>query len=148
MSRFPYSNFQPFQIKYRGISFPTVEHLYQALKSVDPDDWTRIAALETAGEAKKAGRWLPLRPDWEEKKLGIMRVALEQKFAPGTIYHKALMASGDDEIVERNTWHDNFFGSCTCSRCGGRGSNHLGRMLMEIRSKYQQENLDEKTNLL
>lgn len=138
MSRFPYSNFQSFQITYKGVKFPTVEHFYQALKSEDPADWEKIAALETPGEAKKQGRWLPLRPDWEEKKIEIMRLALEQKFSHGTRYHDALMASGDDEIVEWNTWHDQVWGRCVCQKHQGAGENHLGKLLMDIRQKHRE----------
>jgi len=136
MSRFPFSNFQPFPIVYKGIRFPSVEHFYQALKSQDPEDWQRIAALPRPGQAKKAGRGLPLRPDWEEKKVRIMRVALLRKFAPGTKYHLSLMVY-QGEIVEWNYWHDLYWGKCLCRRHQGQGQNQLGKLLMEIREAYR-----------
>ncbi len=36
--------------------------------------------------------------------------------------------SDEGEIVERNTWNDTFWGVCK-----GKGENHLGILLMEIR---------------
>jgi len=137
LPKFAFSNFQPFEITYKGIIFPTAEHFYQALKSTDQADWGRIAALPTPKEAKQEGRKLDIRPDWETKKIDVMRIALELKFAPGTPYHELLMATGDLEITEWNNWHDRYWGKCRCHIHQGSGENHLGRLLMEIRTKYQ-----------
>ena len=47
------------------------------------------------------------------------------------------LATGGAVLVEGNTWHDNYWGCCTCSRCAGRrGRNNLGRLLMKLRAEY------------
>ena len=52
---------------------------------------------------------------------------------------KELLANTDNAYLEEtNYWHDNFWGNCTCDDCqhiGGR--NHLGEILMRIRSKIK-----------
>lgn len=45
-----------------------------------------------------------------------------------------LLATGDEELVEGNYWHDTIWGVCD-----GVGENHLGKMLMEIREDLRNE---------
>jgi ribA/ribD-fused uncharacterized protein len=92
----------------------------------------KLASAPSPAVAKRLGRTVKLRPDWENIKLEVMEYALRYKFAPGTSWHEKLMQE-KGEIVEVNHWHDNFWGSCTCSRCQDRGKNYLGRILMKIR---------------
>ncbi len=60
-----------------------------------------------------------------------MRQLLEIKFDldlnPTLAY--ALYNTGEVDLIEGNTWKDYFWGVCS-----GVGENHLGRILMEIRS--------------
>lgn len=137
MRRFPFSNFQPFVIRYAEIEFPTVEHFYQALKTADHAKQREIAGLDTPGMAKKVGQQLERRPNWDRLKFQIMRIALQKKFAPGSGYHDLLMATGDAQITEWNTWHDRVWGKCSCHSCCGTGENRLGIMLMKIREGYK-----------
>ena len=137
--RFAFSNFQPAPIRHNGIIYPTVEHFYVAMKTTDVQERRRIAALPRAADAKRAGRRLKLRPDWDELKDKVMWYALRQKFAPGTSHAQRLLATGDEEIVEWNTWHDRYWGRCTCARCGGAGRNRLGEMLMKLREELRQK---------
>ena len=73
-----------------------------------------------------------VRKDWDEKKVGFMRWGLEEKFKD-EVLKEMLISTGDMYIIEGNLWHDNFWGSCTCEKCGDKGENRLGKMLMEIR---------------
>ena len=43
-----------------------------------------------------------------------------------------LLATGDAELVEGNTWGDQVWGVCD-----GVGENHLGKTLMRIRSELR-----------
>jgi len=137
---FEFSNFQPAVVyDAMGIAYPTVEHYYQAQKSTDRAERLDIASRPTAAQAKRWGRTLTLRPDWEQFKEPAMYLGLVQKFQPGTEHAKKLLATGNAEIVELNTWHDNFWGRCTCGRCAlrGEGRNMLGGMLMLIRDQLR-----------
>lgn len=46
----------------------------------------------------------------------------------------SMLLSVKEDIVENNTWHDNFWGVCTCLRCNGRGANVLGIILSKVRN--------------
>ena len=62
-----------------------------------------------------------------------MRDVLRLKFADEVMAAK-LLATGDAELVEGNTWGDRFWGVS-----GGNGLNWLGRLLMEVRSDLKKE---------
>lgn len=133
------SNFEPCRVDFEGITFPTVEHAFQAAKTLDRAERARIAAMASPGEAKRAGRHVKLRQDWEEAKQHIMLDLLRTKFAPGTELAGKLLATGDSALVEANTWHDNYWGSCNCLRCGSQGKNMLGISLMAVRDELLAE---------
>lgn len=121
------SNFYSSPIQYEGIVYPTVEHMFQALKALDIETRKKIANAATPGQAKRLGRSVALREDWEEVKVDVMRTALQLKFSDPTLRAK-LIATGDAELIEGNTWNDRFWGVCR-----GTGKNMLGLLLMELR---------------
>lgn len=123
------SNFFPVIIWNAGIRYPSAEHAYQAAKTLDMDMRRKIAAMPKPGQAKRAGRNVDLRPDWDTVKLDVMRRILELKFSVPSLKAK-LIATGDAHIVEGNTWGDRFWGVCN-----GAGANHLGKLLMALRDK-------------
>jgi N-glycosidase YbiA len=125
------SNFWPVEIHLGGLIFPTLEHAYQACKTLDPAERRMIASLATPGQAKRAGKKLTMAPDFDSSKLIIMKKLLIIKFSNQQLREK-LLATGDQEIIEDNNWGDTFWGTCN-----GVGSNHLGRLLMEVRQFIQ-----------
>jgi ribA/ribD-fused uncharacterized protein len=125
------SNFFPVEVEYERIVYRTVEHAYQAAKSLDSRIRAEIAAITTAGAAKKRGQSVPARKDWEQVKLGVMEELLREKFR-NVALKTLLIGTGDRELVEGNWWGDVFWGVCK-----GRGENHLGRLLMKIRSELK-----------
>ena len=129
------SNFYPSPVRWGGIDYPTVEHAFQAQKTEIEATRLRIADLPLAKDAKKAGRQLPLPPNWSVRRIIVMSLLLRQKFAPGSPLAGRLLATGDEELVEGNWWHDNFWGDCRCGRpeCLEPGQNELGKALMTIR---------------
>ena len=125
------SNFWPAEVALDGMVFGTVEGAYQAAKTLDLDHRRAIAALAKPGQAKRYGRKLKVRDDWEEVKLAVMEDLLRQKFAHSDLRQK-LLGTGDAYLEEKNSWHDHFWGVCD-----GKGENHLGRLLMKIRNELR-----------
>ena len=128
------SNFHYAPIKVRSpvgeLLYPTSEHMYQAHKSLDPEVRKRISELPTAGQAKRAGQKLEIRPDWDEVKLQIMRRVVFLKFKQNPNLRTLLADTRFATLVEGNHWNDTFWGVCK-----GRGHNHLGQILMDLRQK-------------
>lgn len=131
------SNFGPCTVVIHGTEYRSGEAAYQAQKSTDPDVWRRIAAMESPAEAKRYGRRVKLRPDWEQVRKIVMLQVVLAKFAQNPDLARLLTGTEDAMLIEGNTWHDNFWGSCTCPRCGNGdlnyGLNYLGRILMMVR---------------
>ncbi len=97
------SNFWPVKVTLNGIVYPTVEHAYQAAKTTDMSQARYIAKVPTPGEAKRYGRYLKLRPNWDSEKLMYMSILLRQKFRDPEL-QAALLNTGKSRLVEGNTW--------------------------------------------
>lgn len=129
------SNFWPSLITWRGREAPTVEHHYNAAKTLDPHEQNTVYAQDTPGKAKRTGQEVTLQPNWDNIKAGIMEELLRLKFAPGTDLARRLTATGDALLLEGNTWHDQYWGQCTCEQhYHWAGGNTLGRLLMQVRA--------------
>lgn len=127
------SNFWPSLVSLDGITYQTVEHAYQAAKTLHPEQRARIAVAGQPGTAKQLGRALTIRRDWHAVKLPTMLGLLRQKFAREPL-RRQLLATGDALLVEGNPWGDTFWGVCR-----GIGENHLGRLLMQVRDEIRKE---------
>ena len=133
------SNFYPSPIIVAGESFPTVEHCFQAFKAEHKEDFIRIQTAAVPGLAKRIGRSVEMRPDWENIKIDVMRSALEKKFAIPELREK-LLATGNEPLIEGNWWHDNTYGDCKCDKCAVKlGRNLLGKLLMDLRTRIREE---------
>lgn len=129
------SNFEPVEVFLDGESFPTTEHAYQAAKTFRAEERQEIREEPRPGRAKRMGREVTLRPDWELVKLAIMEDLQSQKYMRSDTLRMKLVETGDAPIVEGNDWHDNFWGDCSCAKCEEvEGQNHLGKILMGIRA--------------
>ena len=134
LSNFYSSPIAPFD---DGIIYPTVEYAFQAYKTTDINKRKEIAAQPTPGKAKRLGRHVKMRDDWREIRIDIMYIALKEKFRDLELRTK-LLATGNSELVEGNTWSDNFWGDCHCPKCRDiKGENNLGKLLMKIREDYK-----------
>ena len=131
------SNFYNVYLEYEGIIYCSTEAAFQAAKSLDISERMRIARMSPS-DAKRAGRKVQLRPDWEEIKDKVMYDVCYKKFTNNDALHlkERLLKTGKEELVEGNTWHDNYWGNCTCEKCKNiAGQNKLGKILMEIRKE-------------
>jgi len=123
------SNFFLCQVEFEGMNFSNVEAAFQAAKCLDMKERERFFGL-SGGQAKRLGRRVELRSDWEEVKIEIMRQVLKSKFTQNSELREKLIATGDTELIEGNNWNDRFWGVCR-----GVGKNHLGKLLMEVRAE-------------
>ena len=130
------SNFYPTTVELDVVRYLSVEHAYQAAKTLDLEARVPILAM-TASQAKSYGRKVVLRPDWESVKLDVMVGLLRQKFDPARypILTEKLVDTRSRELIEGNTWHDLWWGRCNCSYHKSRGENWLGRLLMQVRTE-------------
>lgn len=105
----------------------TNEHRFQAAKAMHKEHADWVMASKSPGEAKRRGRQIPMRPDWNNVRLDVMLHLTKMKFQDPDLRRQLLM-TGDWELIEGNTWGDRFWGVCD-----GEGQNWLGRILMSVR---------------
>jgi len=141
------SHFHPAPIALDGLSWPTVEHYYQAQKSDDPAYRAAVRAAKSPGHAKRLavsptaprrvsfGSWFRKnhavpRSDWDDVKVDIMRAADWAKYSQNPDLGGLLLATGDAELIE-DAPRDAFWGVGR----DGTGLNMAGRVLMEVRAR-------------
>lgn len=122
------SNFYEFPIEYKGKKFASTEVAYQWAKTDDPEYKRLLEECTSSSASKKLGKSCPLRDDWDDIKLSVMRELIYIKFV-NTELTKQLKDTHDAELIEGNWWGDTYWGVCK-----GTGKNHLGKLLMEVRN--------------
>lgn len=134
------SNFHDAVVSFEGERYSTSEHAYQAAKTLDPWEKRIIRECGSPGKAKKLGKGVKIRDDWDAVKLSIMETILRSKFQNPWL-RALLIDTKELELVETNTWSDTFWGVCN-----GVGENNLGKLLMkireEVRNEFEQEQKD------
>ena len=125
------SNFSDSPMEYDGISYQNAEAAFQAQKCVNAADRLSFSRLNPS-EAKKLGRRVSLRPDWEDIKVGVMRDVVRAKFSQNPELKKKLLATSGEYLEEGNTWGDRVWGTVN-----GSGANLLGQILMELRENLE-----------
>lgn len=91
-----------------------------------------IFRMHNPSDAKKLGRDLTLRPDWEKVKVRLMYEICMCKFMQNPELRDKLLATGESTLIEGNNWGDYFWGKV--NNCG---ENQLGIILMDVRAKLQ-----------
>ena len=121
------SNMYPTELKDEdGRVYSCVEAMFQSRKCKNADDRERFVGIN-GFDAKRLGKRIALRDDWESIKVAEMEAILMQKFSKPEL--KSMLKAIDGEIAEENTWHDTYWGVCN-----GYGQNNLGKLLMKIRN--------------
>lgn len=129
------SNFYACQIAFEGIVYHSAEAAFQAAKCKNTADRMLFADCHPT-KAKKLGKMVALREDWEQIKVEVMRKVLVSKFQQNPWLLGRLLATWPARLIEGNSWHDNFWGACTCAACRQKTQlNMLGKLLEEIREE-------------
>ena len=123
------------------ISFPSAEHLYQFSKwdRRGVDQRTLMDTICGLGEcdaamAKRWGRKIKMRPNWEGMKMRLMTQVLREKYAQNTDLADRLRATDDALLWHLSPW-DMFWGG-TENRAG---LNRLGMLTMAARDRLRDQ---------
>lgn len=131
------SNFYNCPVTAWGITYRNSESAFQAQKTKDEEIRKEFSNLNPS-QGKLKGRNIELREDWEEIKDRVMYHILRYKFYQNKDLFIKLMNTGEEELIEGNWWHDNYWGACNCDRCKDiKGQNKLGKMLMDLREEFR-----------
>lgn len=134
------SNFTMCHIEFDRISYKSSEAAWQAQKCIHEADRKKFSNLSPSA-AKKLGRQVKLRNDWEKVKYQLMIDVCYAKFSQNKDLADVLLSTGEAELIEDTSgWHDNIWGDCRCTKCRNvKGQNLLGKALMEVRERLRKE---------
>jgi len=124
---------------FDGLTYPSSEHIYQSLKSDNPNWKNKILGTPYPKKTKVLARKhlregisietdsvFCIRSDWNLIKLDVMAVLIFLKFRQNPELMSRL-SSLQGAIEERNCWGDTFWGTVD-----GAGKNYLGKLLMLV----------------
>jgi ribA/ribD-fused uncharacterized protein len=134
------SNMYPCPVEIQGKVYKCAESAYQSAKlALDMPNraYEQSKFLWWDGfQAKKEVKQFPLRTDWHTAKVRVMLRVLRAKFGQNQELATLLLATGEEELVETNSWGDRFWGVCK-----GHGQNQLGKLLMQVREELKSPSL-------
>lgn len=133
------SNFFEHPVEVEGVTYPTNEHAFQALKTRETSERYQVQQAPTPASAKARGRKVTMREDWGTARFEEMGRVLRAKFRDPELRRK-LLATGDRQLIEGNTWRDTTWGAIQDKNSGEwKGRNELGKLLMQIRDELREE---------
>ena len=125
------SNFYEAPVTWNGLTYLNNEAAFQSAKTFsDRECFTNL----DPSSAKKLGRKVQLRSDWENVKDDVMYEICKAKFSQNTELKKRLLSTGNENLEEGNTWGDKIWGTVH-----GIGENRLGKILKRIREELRNE---------
>ncbi|MEG1926605.1 MAG: NADAR family protein [Ruthenibacterium sp.] len=133
------SNFYHAPLEYGGLTYQNSEAAFQATKYFGDGSFEDTIEVRkrfcnlSPSDAKKLGRKMRLRDDWEDIKDLAMHEICVHKFTQNPELGQKLLDTGDAELVEGNEWGDQVWGVCD-----GVGENRLGKILMRVRAELKE----------
>lgn len=128
------SNFYECSVPYDYLIFKTSEHAFQAAKAKHNNDWLNIWSLKFPSQAKKIGKTIEIKENWENIRIKVMYDIVFNKFLFNLkTIGLQLLKTNDAILIEGNTWGDQFWGVSN-----GFGYNHLGHILMQVRKELKE----------
>lgn len=128
------SNFYPRPVTLDGETYPTAEHAFQALKTLQPAERLRVRETPTPYAVKRLGKRVTLRDDWDTLRFEVMERVVRAKFSDPALAAR-LRETGERALIEGNRWRDTTWGCVRAKNGEWRGQNNLGKILMKIRSE-------------
>ena len=132
-----------FPLKVNSIYILSAEALYQACRFPHfPDLQEKIILEKSPMSAKMVGKPFRTnsRPDWDEKRIIIMRWVLKVKLAQNFIEFGKLLESTFNKPIVEDSSKDDFWGAIRNRYDENilKGTNALGRLLMDLRKFYNE----------
>lgn len=125
------ANEYPVEIEYNGVKYKSVEHAFHATKTDRPAEWADFANSLSASEAKRIGRCVGCKPDWD--KTSSMVEVVKMKFFRNMDLAEKLLATGNEQLVDSERLNDKQWGLDH-----GFSDNGLGKILMQVRTEIKE----------
>lgn len=130
------SNFYMSEFVVNNIRYSSVVHAMQSSKTTDEFYSTTIRNASTPWEAKRLGRIIQIREDWDFIRPSLLKQFVTAKFTDNPLLRGVLLSTGSEELVYKNRSGDTFEGVYK-----GMGQNRLGICLMQLRDEFVLEEI-------
>ncbi len=120
----------PCPIEYNGIEYSSALHAYEASRIL-PEYRLGVAEILNAWEAQRWARTKPRIMSWPDHRIRVMTEINQCKFQEHPYFMKCLLSTGDAELLNEGNGYGRYWGLEH-----GVGENHLGRILMRLRSSW------------
>lgn len=133
------SNFWGEPVTLNNLKFKNAEAAFWSQK--DPSKANKFINLSPS-EARKLGKSIEGTNNWNQRRIPVMEEVLRAKFNQNSNLKQKLLNTGEAYLVEaRAEKPDLYWGQDD----KGNGANHLGQLLMKIRSEFRQTNKKDNT---
>lgn len=133
------SNFYTRKFTFDNREYLNAEAAFQSMKCLRKE-YRDTFSNQDPSAAKRHGRNVELRKDWEQVKDNITAMAVHAKFSQNPDLVEKLVVTGDTLLIAGNTWNDRYWGVCN-----GVGENKLGKILMKEREYLKKHMEDYRT---
>jgi ribA/ribD-fused uncharacterized protein len=130
------SNLFEEEVIHNGIKYPSAEHAFQAMKTSDVNEQSKIIEASSPSKAKLLGRKLTIKDNWEKIQEKEMYEVCLSKFKNNENLKKKLLDTGNLTLVNGNSGGDNYWGMYIDKDIMD-GDNKLGRILMQVREELK-----------
>lgn len=131
-----FSNYYMCNMVFEELPYRCSESCYQSLKYAKQKSRNIYRTMAPSTAHLRGQKIKPLRPKWDEVKDDLMYKVVFEKFYQNKNIQEILLSTGDEEIINENDYHDNYWGICSCEKCRAEnieGQNKLGKILMKVR---------------
>ena len=147
-----FSNLSNHVVEIDGTKYPSVEHYYQAMKATefkDEDTLKKILKTKTSKAVKALGNKVKDFNEevWNSKRDEVMEKGVRAKFVQHPELRKKLQETGDKQIgfADARDLYWSIGTSVTQEKAKSpskwRGQNKLGKILMDLRKKFNEEDI-------
>jgi ribA/ribD-fused uncharacterized protein len=130
------SNFYIRPVYYKGHWYKSSEHAFQAQKATNEPDRQYVADANIPADAKRRGREILCRDDWDDVRIPEMGMVVYCKFSQNEWIRNKLCETDDAILIEGNWWHDDFWGMVKDTQGNWVGTNYLGRITTSVRNIF------------
>ena len=131
-----FSNYFMCNMVFEELPYRCSESCYQSLKYAKQKSRNIYRTMAPSTAHLRGQKIKPLRPKWDEVKDDLMYKVVFEKFYQNKNIQEILLSTSNEEIINENDYHDNYWGICTCEKCRSEnieGQNKLGKILMKVR---------------
>jgi predicted NAD-dependent protein-ADP-ribosyltransferase YbiA (DUF1768 family)/RNA recognition motif-containing protein len=125
------NNEYPCKVYFEGRLYPSVFHAFQAARSDKDHERAKMSLADSMQELYELATEIEDPIDWHNKRLTVMEKCIRDKFRRDRELREKLRKTGNRDLI--NSYADRTASNLFWGMVDGKGENHLGQILMNVR---------------